>query len=251
MTVRILSFIATLGIITAASAGEWTAVIGRVVLDGPVPVAAELKVNKDEAHCLSKGKLLNEEWVVNPSTKAVKNVFVWLASDANGSGKALPVHPSLQDIPAAAVEIDQPVCAFVPRAVALREGQKLIVKNSSPVAHNVNWQGSQLKNPGSNVIVPSGKEHAIPNLKADKFPVSIACNMHPWMRGYARVFDSPYFAVTGDDGTFEIKNAPTGKWHLFVWHEGAGWKGKSAGKNGEEVTLTAGSTDLGDLKLTP
>jgi hypothetical protein len=50
--------------------------------------------------------------------------------------------------------------------------------------------------------------------------VTFACNIHTWMKGYAKVFDHPFAAVTKEDGTYEIKNAPAGvDVELVYWHE--------------------------------
>ncbi len=45
------------------------------------------------------------------------------------------------------------------------------------------------------------------------------CNVHPWMKGYIAVFQHPYFAITGKDGTFELKNVPHGEFRIEAWHE--------------------------------
>jgi hypothetical protein len=146
--------------------------------------------------------------------------------------------------------MDQPRCAFIPHAVALREGQTLIVKNSSPVTHNVRWEGTPLKNPADNQTIVAGKTVTIDKLKSDRYPVSISCSIHPWMKGVVRVFDSPYYAVTDEEGKFEIKLAPVGKYRLFVWHEGSGWKGGAAGRSGEPIEIKPGDAqDLGKLAI--
>jgi hypothetical protein len=41
-----------------------------------------------------------------------------------------------------------------------------------------------------------------------------------------RVFDHPYFAITDQDGKFEIKDAPVGKWRIVYWHELGFHKGR-------------------------
>jgi hypothetical protein len=56
------------------------------------------------------------------------------------------------------------------------------------------------------------------------------------MTGYVRVFDHPYYAVTDDDGNFEIKNAPAGKYRIVYWHEN-GVRGGAQGRAGEEVEI--------------
>jgi hypothetical protein len=42
------------------------------------------------------------------------------------------------------------------------------------------------------------------------------------MNAVVHVTNNPYFALTSDDGKFEIKNVPPGKYQLVAWHEG--WK---------------------------
>lgn len=230
---------------------KWVTLKGRVAYDGTPPAAVELKVTANPEHCLEKGSLFNQTWVVNKANKGVKNAFVWLASDEKtASGRDLPVHPTLKNIAKLDVEVGQPRCAFVPHVVALREGQTLVVKNDSPVTHNVRWEGTPLKNPAGNETISPSKSVNISKLKADRFPVSVSCSMHPWMNAVVRVFDHPYFAVTDESGNFEIKHAPVGKYRLFVWHEGCGWKGGAAGKNGEEIEIKPGDVkDLGNMLI--
>jgi hypothetical protein len=115
-----------------------TALKGQVVYGGDAPAPPKLDVNKDQGHCLSKGPVVGEELVVNSANKGVKNVFVWITTDG---GTKPPISPALAAIKDKEVSIDQPVCAFVPHSLAMREGQVLVVKNSAPVAHNVNWAG--------------------------------------------------------------------------------------------------------------
>jgi hypothetical protein len=242
------------GILVAAPAaqaqGKWgTAVKGQVVWGGSsVPEQPKLNVTKDQEHCLGKGPVLNEEVVVNPANKGVKNVFVWITTD---SGAKPPIAPDLAQIKDKEVTLDQPVCAFVPHSQGMREGQTLVVKNTAPVAHNVNWAGGPAKNPGGNVIVTPGGKHVISNLKADKRAISVSCNIHGWMKGWIRVFDHPYFAVTDADGNFEIKQPPAGKYKIWYWSD-TGWKGGEAGANGEPIEIKAGAvTDLGKVEWKP
>jgi hypothetical protein len=230
----------------------WGTIRGQVVFDGdqiPERKQADVNGHKDQEHCLSKGPIFSEAWVVNPKNKGVRWVFVWLApADKN---RKLPVHPALKAGADKPVEIDQPCCAFVPHAVGVQQGQLLISKNSAPVAHNVNWNGGS-KNPGNNLLVPAGSEIKIKDLRASPFPIKFECNIHRWMNGWVRVFDHPYFAVTDADGKFEIKDAPVGDWRLMIWQESTGYLGGAAGRNGSPVTVKAGPpTDLGQFKLKP
>jgi hypothetical protein len=49
--------------------------------------------------------------------------------------------------------------------------------------------------------------------------IPVKCDVHPWMNAYIHVLDHPYFAVTQQDGTFEIKGLPPGDYEVSVWHE--------------------------------
>jgi len=235
-----------------AAEKDWSTIKGQVVFAGDkLPEAAELKIDKDQDHCLAKGKILNEEWVVNKTNKGVKNVFVWLAPDPAGAVKTLPIHASLKDLKDKKVEIDQPNCAFIPHALAMREGQVLVAKNSSPIAHNVNATGYPTKNPARNILVPAKSQIELEGLRADEWPVSVACNIHPWMKAWVRIYDHPYFAVTDENGNFEIKLAPAGKWRLRAWHD-TGYRGGKEGKAGQEIEVKGGQvTDLGKLEMKP
>jgi hypothetical protein len=233
---------------TAQNAGQqWGTVKGQVVYGGPkVPEPEKLAVTRDQNHCLGKGPLFDEKWAVNKKNKGVRDVFLWLEDPA---GNALPIHPTLKAIPQKQVVIDQPCCQFVPYAVALRQGQTLLVKNSAPVVHNIRYIGNPLVQPGASILLPPGGQRAI-DLKAQDAVIPLACDIHPWMKGWVRVFDHPYFAVTNDDGKFEIKLAPAGPYRLKVWHPGSGWLGGPKGKSGTAITIRANQvTDVGDLQI--
>jgi hypothetical protein len=236
----------------ADSPEGWSTIKGQIVWGGgavPEHKTIDVSNHQDKACCLAKGPVLSEDWVIDKDNKGIYWTYVWLAPESP-SGK-LPIHPDLEKIQEKEVIVDQPACQFVPHAVALRQGQALVAKNSAPVAHNVRWTGG-FKNPGNNLIVPSKGSHTISNLVADKYPIKLECNIHPWMSGWVRVFDHPYFAVTDADGKFEIKNAPAGKFRLFIWQESSGFRGGAAGRNGEEIIIKPGTvTDLGKLDLKP
>jgi len=121
------------------------------------------------------------------------------------------------DAPKTALELDQQGCVYVPHVVALMTGQPLHVRNSDRTLHNVHsasknnreWNRSQM--PGAPTIeeVFSHEELAI----------AMKCNVHPWMKSCVAVFAHPYFAVSGADGSFEIRNLPAGTYTVEAWHE--------------------------------
>jgi hypothetical protein len=256
-------FLALLQVSTSSNGGEspvvavgagsgWGDIKGSIIWGGdkiPERQPLDLKQNPDKAVCLKNGDLLDETWVVNPKNKGLRYTFVWL--EAKDKEAKVPIHPSLQDIKDKKIIMDQPVCMFLPHAIGLREGQVLVAKNSARISHNFKWSGGML-NQGNNVLLPPNTEREIADLKAERAPVSIECNIHPWMRGWVRVFNHPYFAVTDENGAFEFKNAPAGDWQLVVWHGSGGWLGGKLGKNGYSISIkVGGGVELKPMVYTP
>jgi hypothetical protein len=232
--------------------GAWGTIKGRIVWGGAgLPKPDKIKVTADPDHCLAKGDLYDNLFQVNPKSKGLKNVFVALKQPPDKAGQPLPIHPSLKEAPKEPVSLDQPRCLFMPRAVAVREGQVVLVKNSAPVNHNIRWTGDEdFGNKGGNVTLPPSKSYNIKDLKAQPLPLIVQCNIHPWMSGRLAVYDHPYFAVTDKDGNFEIKLAPAGTYRVTFYHEGIGWRGGAKGKAGQEITVKPGGVvDLGELPM--
>ena len=117
--------------------------------------------------------------------------------------------------------LDQRGCEYTPGIMAMQTGQKLMVKNSDPVMHNVHTrptvQGNEEKN---NAQMPSGPDLSFTFTKPEMF-LKFQCDVHPWMFAWISVFDHPYFAVSGKDGKYSIKNVPDGKYTLAVYHRKA------------------------------
>jgi hypothetical protein len=66
--------------------------------------------------------------------------------------------------------------------------------------------------------------------------LTFKCDVHNWMFAYAGVANHPYFAVTGKDGTFTLKNVPPGKYTLEAVHRKTHPSGKGVP---QEVTVGA------------
>lgn len=244
-----------LGVFVGPAAGqEWGTIKGRIVWGGakvpePVDLTELVMKNPDKDWCLKDGKLLSEEWVINPKNKGIKWTFVWLTDGNPMNKKPLTIHPKLKDLDKKVVEIDQPVCLYVPHAIAIRQGQDLTARNTAKVAHNVLHVGPDIM--GNPLVLP-GKDFTLNGLKVENSPISLSCAIHPWMKAWVRIFDHPYFAITDDDGNFTIKDAPAGKFNLIVWHGSGGWRGGALGRQGEIITIEAGKeTDLGNKIFPP
>jgi hypothetical protein len=236
-----------LGGAARADEPKWATIKGQVVFpsDKKLPERGKVKVTQDKDHCESKGDILDESVVVNPKNKGVKNVVVYLRPDDPNPVAEFPkdkVHPDDVKRKPAEVVIDQPCCMFVPRIVCARVGDGLVVKNSAPVAHNCKWESDN--NGSYNQTIPKMESWKLPDpLKKEPRPILYTCTIHGWMSGYVRVFDHPYYAVTDENGNFEIKNAPEGKYRIAFWHEN-GIRGGAKGRSGETIEIKGPTLEM-------
>jgi plastocyanin len=123
------------------------------------------------------------------------------------------------DAPKEHVTVDQRRMAFVPKVTVVQQGTTVEFLNSDSVGHNVYWPSiSGNKKLGHNLGTwPKGESKSFQF--NDLGAASLLCNVHPEMAGTVVIVPTPYFAVTGADGTFEIKNVPAGTYTLKTWSE--------------------------------
>ncbi len=247
---------AVAAMVSTASAEGWGTIKGQFVIEGAVPPVVTLAIDQDKVPCLAKGPILSEKYVVNPKNKGVKWVVVWIAPEKNGIAdhKTIPeIHPELVKIKDKQIVVDQPCCKFEPHVFVLRKGQDFVGKNSSPIAHAMLIQGQNGVSDNL-TLAPGGQlPVAAAKWKPHYYPTSISCGIHPWMNAKMFVIGHPYFAVSDEDGKFEIKNVPAGKLSIIMWHE-EGWAHKKApgkkGFDGQSITVEDGKTlDLGKIAV--
>lgn len=234
-----------LAVLTSSSMAQTGSIKGKIVLGGAAPtIAAVVKKGdsavKDAAVCAIE-EIPNEGLVSKDG--AVANVVVYLNSP---SAKNAEMEKAII-AKAAQVEIDQKNCKFIPHVSAIHAKQQLVFKSSDSVNHNVRY--SAFSNPPFNqILAPNAKTMPL-KLVPERRPLPLACDIHPWMKGYLMVFNHPFFFVTGADGSFEIKGIPAGKHKFVAWQESAGYVTSGAAA-GQEIEVKAdGVTDLGEIKI--
>jgi hypothetical protein len=225
----------------AVKAEGWGTLKGRVVFDGDPPAQKVLVAKgdpgaKDSAVC-AKNEIKAERLVVDPSTKGVKNAIVYIP-------RPTAVNPEAKSNKLSTpVVFDQSGCVFEPHVLAVMTNQKVELKSSDPVSHNINCKVQN--NNFNEAIAPNGKAEKQP-VAAARQPGIVTCDIHPWMSSFWLVLDNPYFAVTDDKGNFEIKNAPAGTQKVVVWQEATLFATPS---QGQDVTIAANGDSTQDFTI--
>jgi hypothetical protein len=190
---------------------------GTVTFSGTPPKPQKLN-RKSDPVCAKKD--FNDEAILLSKTgKELQNVLVRVTTAPAGK------------LPTEDVNVDQKDCMYRPRVQGAVEGQKIKVKNDDPTLHNVHtYEGTktlfnQAQPPGSAAI-----EKPLPKTGD---VVKIKCDVHPWMAAFVILNKNPYFAVTKEDGSFQIKDVPPGTYTVEAWHEKLGTKT-------QQVTVTEG-----------
>ncbi|MCC6234785.1 MAG: hypothetical protein IT580_19235 [Verrucomicrobiales bacterium] len=222
-TLKVLAGALIVASVATAQAGDIT---GKVTLKGTPP--AEKALPLDPA-C---GKL----W---PNEKPKTRFFVTGAD--NGLAEVLVYLKGGDLKPDAAAKpalLDQKGCEYVPHILGLQTGQKLIVRNSDPVLHNVH--GTPKINKEFNLAQMAGGKDIERTFESSEVFVRMKCDVHVWMFSYVGVLPHSYHAVTDKDGNFKISGVPAGKYTLVAAHR------KSHGS--EEKALTQEIT-VGDAAV--
>jgi len=172
-----------------------------VKLDGAPPEPAPWPGTGTEC----KGLRADTLQTVRVKDGKLQDVFVYVKAGLPAGTYPTPTEP---------VVFDQKGCEFTPRVFGIMAGQPLAIGNGDRLMHNV-------KSPEWNQAFPFGAKRVM-KLGDPAVMATIKCDVHPWMRAYAGVVEHPYFAVTGEDGTFEIKGLVDGEYTLAAWHEKLG-----------------------------
>jgi plastocyanin len=207
---RSLALVASLtAVAQLAMAGNVT---GKVTLKGTPAPEKEISQIKDDANC---GKLHTETvktrfYVVGANGELADTVVVLKGVAGKSTGAS-----------AAPLMVDQKGCEYVPYVAAVQTGQKISVKNSDPTMHNIHPSPVVSGNKEENKAQFAGAADLTFTFDAAEDFLKFKCDVHPWMFAYVSVIDHPYFAVTGKDGTFTIKDVPPGKYTIVAMHRKA------------------------------
>ena len=200
---------------------------GRVLYQGPLPVDRSVPVHKHRELCGEERPL--GRYRVS-ATGGVDSAAVLL----EGEAETLPLPGSEQ----AVAILDNRGCEFLPRVQVAQPRATLEVRNSDPILHSAHAYLEDGKT-AFHVALPHFRDRTRTQLPQAGL-LRIECDVgHTWMRAYILISSSPFSAVTGGEGTFEIRGIPPGRYHMLAWHEAFGKLEREVSLvQGEQSTLT-------------
>ena len=191
----------------AAPTAKGTASIsGKVTFAGAVPAAEKIKVSADPK-CQAQHPQGLEKQPVRVTNGALADAFVWIKTGITGT----------QAAPAEAVLLDQQGCTYHPHIVGVQTGQPLKIRNSDDTLHNIHPKPTV--NTEFNLGQARKGMETSKTFDKQEIMIPVGCDVHPWMRSYISVVSHPFFTVSKDDGSFEIKGLPAGEYEVEVIHE--------------------------------
>jgi len=183
-------------------------ITGTVKWAGPAARKLQLPIDKDPEICDPDGKKTRdlERLIVGPNG-GVANTVVYLKDIASGKEFRLPEARRL---------LNQKYCRYEPHILLVPESEALSIQSSDHVLHTVHSEGAA----SFNLAFPFTDR--VSTQKVGKAGlITLKCNGgHSWMNANAMVVSHPYYAVTGEDGEFELTNVPPGEYEIVAWHEG-------------------------------
>ena len=217
----------------SAGAGPYSGATGTVSgvisYDGTPPAAKKIDTSADPVCGQKNPNLATDDTIVTDGKLA--NTFVYIKEGTVEGGKKIGDYTWAT--PTTAAQLDQNGCHYAPHVMGVQVNQKISITNSDATQHNIHptpklnpeWNQTQ-----ANGAAPIEKSFARPEVL-----IPIKCNQHPWMKAYVGVMRTPFFAVSGTNGAFEIKGVPPGKYTVVAWREG----GANGSEKTMEVTVTA------------
>lgn len=211
-----------------AAVSNGGSITGKAVFQGTSVPTRTVLPTKNKDVC---GEMRTEPLVEIGKDNGVKNTVVILKGITKGKAWGEPTGP---------YQINNEKCVFQPHVQVVPVGADFTIRNSDPFLHNTH--SFHDKKTVFNVALPFSGAEVKKKLDTPGI-VRIECDVHGWMQGWVYVADNPYYALTGEDGTFTISDVPPGDYTLLIWQEHSGSMEK-------QVSVKAGAAaDIGTIEI--
>ncbi len=219
----------------AASAYEVTevsnggSVKGRITLKGEPTSPKIFKVDKTPEVCGEDDRLLQE---VRVKDGGLADVVIALEGIEKGKpysevtiegpepGARSVKRTDSDDFPG--MTIRPKTCNFGSFTGVVADGKLLRFRNQDPVKHSPHTYAvkGKVRNSMHNQDLEGDGELdlEVKFKKKTQKALKLECDQHNHMQNWFYRVDNPYFAFSGDDGTFSIEGVPPGTYKLIAWH---------------------------------
>lgn len=199
-------------------------VSGTIKFEGNAPNFKAVNMDADPICAAQHKDAVMPQTLVLGEGNTMGNVFVYIKNAPAGDYKA----------PADPVVVDQKGCNYSPHVLGVMVGQPVKILNPDGTLHNIH--AISKINPEFNMAMPKFRTELTKTFDKAEFMFAMKCDVHPWMGAWISVMPNPFFAVTGTDGKFEIKNLPDGTYTIEAWHEKLGTRSASVTVSGGTAT---------------
>ncbi len=182
---------------------------GTVRMEPPYPPAKKVEV-AEKYHTECSKEQISSSLIVSPDG-FIKNAVIFLEGDFQNESAADPLAP--------APTLDQKDCNFEPHVLIVRQNSPFFVANSDPMAHDVRTfdEAKMLYRFEMDAFdKPVEQKSEAPGVYV------IRCGLHKWMHAFVVSAKHPFYAVSNEQGEFELRGVPEGTHKLRIWHETLG-----------------------------
>ncbi|WHZ24357.1 MAG: putative lipoprotein [Nitrospira sp.] len=188
---------------------------GQAVWKGAIPKVPPLKVFADLDRCGTD--LPSPALRIDPATNGIQHVLVYLERVERGKAVEpryrLHMGKSEGDPATRLCQFQEQVFPFVRTA-------EVALVNFEPILHNPHLFNDKQASLFNIAMPTANREIATKLVRARGVGLRLQCDVHVHMNAWAAALDHPYFAVTDEQGRFEISGIPPGTYTLVAWHSG-------------------------------
>jgi len=212
----------------AGAAGTLSGTVALAGGEAPAPARKEMS---DE--CIEKngGEQEHDQGIVVNDDGSLRNVFVYISKGLEGQDFPTPPRP---------VVIDERGCTYRPHVVGLMPGQPLKVTNTDRMLDNLHSY-PEVNRPINVTVLAFQREVVVrEGFDEPEVMIPLRCDVHRWQEAWIGVVAHPFFAVTGDGGSYALHDLPAGAYTVTAWHE-------ELGTQSLQVTIADGASAAADF----
>ena len=204
---------ATVALLASLQLGSAADITGKITLKGTPPPEKDLPLDPG-CGALHKDDKPKTRFFAVAADGGLADVFVSIKDGLTGKTFEPSAQPGL---------LDQVGCEYSPYVLGLQTKQKLLIRNSDPLLHNVHPTPSKESGNAefNQAQTPKAKDLEKTFEKPEVF-LRFKCDVHPWMFAYVGIVDHPFFSVSAKDGTFKLSNVPAGTYTVEAYHRKGG-----------------------------